>query len=140
MLERNGLSQRAIARKLGISRNTVKKYIENPELLGGRQSKRKRKSQLDPYRDNIGAWIEEDYYYTAAWIYDRLGNMGFAGSYEIVKRKVRQLKETQQKIAFMRFETEPGYQAQVDFGEFQIESPSGNIRKIYLFLMIFLEI
>ena len=36
MLRRNGHSQRAIARKLGISRNTVKKYIENPELLGGR--------------------------------------------------------------------------------------------------------
>ena len=135
MLERNGLSQRAIARKLGISRNTVKKYIENPDLLG-RAGKIERKSQLDPYLNNIRAWIEEDYYYTATWIYDRLSNMGFAGSYEIVKRKVRQLKEVQQKIAFMRFETEPGYQAQVDFGEFQIEDPSGIISKINLFLMI----
>ena len=32
-LHRKGLKQRAIARKLGISRNTVKKYIENPELV-----------------------------------------------------------------------------------------------------------
>ena len=32
-LHRNGLKQRAIARKLGISRNTVKKYIENPDLV-----------------------------------------------------------------------------------------------------------
>ena len=31
-LHRKGLKQRAIARKLGISRNTVKKYIEDPEL------------------------------------------------------------------------------------------------------------
>ncbi|SPD72379.1 hypothetical protein PITCH_A1310008 [uncultured Desulfobacterium sp.] len=27
--------------------------------------------------------------YTARWIYDRLKVMGFNGSYEIVKRKVR---------------------------------------------------
>lgn len=136
MLERRGFSQRAIARKLGISRNTVKKHTENPELFEGRAVKRERKSQLDPYLGNIQAWLEEDAYYTATWIYDRLVNMGFTGSYEIVKRKVRQLKQAQQQIAYMRFETEPGYQAQVDFGEFQIENPGGIITKIYLFSMI----
>lgn len=36
----------------------------------------------------------------------------------------------------MRFETEPGYQAQVDFGEFQIESGNGKVEKLYLFTMI----
>ena len=49
MLQRKGLTRRTIARKLGISRNTVKKYIENPELFEGRAGKRERKSQLDPY-------------------------------------------------------------------------------------------
>ncbi|MEA3385439.1 MAG: helix-turn-helix domain-containing protein [Thermodesulfobacteriota bacterium] len=29
LMHRRGLSQRQIARKLGISRNTVKKYMEN---------------------------------------------------------------------------------------------------------------
>ena len=29
VLERKGLSRRQIAKRLGISRNTVKKYIEN---------------------------------------------------------------------------------------------------------------
>ena len=136
MLKRKGLTQRAIARKLGISRNTVKKYIENPELFEGGAGRRERKSQLDPYLGNIQAWLEEDEYYRATWIYDRLGNMGFAGSYEIVKRKVRELKQAQQQIAYMRFETEPGYQAQVDFGEFQVENPDGIITKLYLFSMI----
>ena len=46
--------------------------------------------------------------------------MGFIGSYEIVKRRVRKIKENYHKVAYMRFETEPGYQAQVDFGEFQV--------------------
>jgi transposase len=80
-LHRKGLKQRAIARKLGISRNTVKKYIENPELAFEPAPARKRKSQLDPYHDNIKAWVDEDSDYTATWIYDRLSNMGFVGSY-----------------------------------------------------------
>jgi transposase len=136
MLSRKGLSQRKIARKLGISRNTVKKYLENPELSEARGRIRERKSLLDPYGDNIQAWLEEDMDYTAVWIYDRLSAMGFAGSYEIVKRKVAKLKAERQKIAYMRFETEPGYQGQVDFGEFQVERPDGSVKKLYLFSMI----
>jgi len=136
MLHRKGLSQRKIAGKLGISRNTVKKYLENPELPGEQRKIRKRKSLLDPYRDNIKAWLEEDMDYTATWIYDRLSAMGFSGSYEIVKRKVSAIKAQRQKIAYMRFETEPGYQGQVDFGEFQVEQADGSVRKLYLFSMI----
>ncbi len=62
--------------------------------------------------------------------------MGFGGSYGIVKRKVRELKGEYQKVAYMRFETEPGYQAQVDFGEFQVVRADGTVRKLYLFSMI----
>jgi len=135
-LHRNGLKQRAIARKLCISRNTVKKYIENPDLVFESPPSRYRKSRLDRYSDNIKAWIEEDSDYTATWIYDRLSNMGFIGSYEIVKRRVRRIKENYHKVAYMRFETEPGYQAQVDFGEFQVLRPDGGVTKLYLFSMI----
>jgi len=136
LLHKKGLSQRQIARKLGISRNTVKKYIENPEFPEGKYKRGRRKSLLDPFQENIEAWLKEDTDYSATWIYDRLVSIGFSGSYEIVKRKVRELKDERQKVAYMRFETEPGYQAQVDFGEFQVERPDGSIRKLYLFSMI----
>ena len=43
-LHRKGLKQRAIARKLGISRNTVKKYINNPELAFEPSLGRKKRS------------------------------------------------------------------------------------------------
>ena len=135
-MHRKGLKQRAIARKLGLSRNTVKKYIERPELAFETPRSRNRKSRLDPFSDNIEAWIEEDSDYTAAWIYDRLSNMGFMGSYEIVKRRVQRIKENYHKVAYMRFETEPGYQAQVDFGEFQVAKPDGSVDKLFLFSMI----
>ena len=133
---RQGMSQRSIARKLGISRKTVKKYIENPEFPESMARVRKRGSLLDGFYRNIKAWLEDDMGYTATWIYDRLSAMGFTGSYEIVKRKVSALKAEQQKIAYMRFETEPGYQGQVDFGEFQVENADGSIKKLYLFSMI----
>lgn len=135
-LHRSGLTQRAIARKLGISRNTVKKYIEAPECCLKSPKPYQRKSMLDPYHSTIKAWLEEDEFYTGTWIYDRLVNQGYTGSYETVKRKVGKLKKQKQKIAYMRFETDPGHQAQVDFGEFHVELPDGSIKKLYLFSMI----
>jgi len=136
LLKRQGLSERQIARKLGISRPTVKKYLNNPSLVFSKNQTRIRKSQLDEYTENIRLWIKEDTYYRATWIYDQLVSLGFTGSYEIVKRKVKSYKEAEQKIAFMRFETEPGRQAQVDFGEFQVDYPDGTVKKYYLFMMI----
>lgn len=136
VMKRQGLSQRQIARKLGISRNTVKKYLDDPGLEERKQGGCSRKSQLDAFRGNIEAWLTEDIQYKATWVYDRLRPMGFGGSYEIVKRVVHGIKAERQQIAYMRFETEPGFQAQVDFGEFQIEEAGGTTRKIYLFAMI----
>ena len=135
-LHRSGLSQREIARKLGISRNTVRKYVENPESCIKDTDACQRQSILDPYEGAIQAWLDEDEYYKSTWIYDRLVNQGYTGSYETVKRKVGKLKKNKQKIAYMRFETEPGHQAQVDFGEFQIDLPDGSVKKLYLFSMI----
>jgi len=135
-LHRSGLSQRAIARKLGISRNTVKKYIDRPESVFTLPKERHHRSILDPYHNMIRTWLEEDEHYSGTRIYDRLVNLGYTGSYETVKRKVTKMKNHRQKIAYMRFETDPGHQAQVDFGEFQIELPDGSIKKLYLFSMI----
>lgn len=136
LLKRQGLSERQIAKRLGISRPTVNKYLNNPSLVFSRNHQRNRKSQLDEYSENIRLWIKEDPYYRASWIYDQLVSLGFSGSYEIVKRRVKLYKEEERKIAFMRFETEPGRQAQVDFGEFQVQNPDGTVKKYYLFMMI----
>ena len=85
---------------------------------------------------NIKAWLEDDVDYKFTWIYDRLCKLGYAGGYDMVRRRVRVMKEEKQRIAYMRFETEPGCQAQVDFGEFQVEREDGTVLKYYLFSMI----
>jgi len=130
------LTRRQIAKRLGISRNTVKKYIDNQGYPESDRSRPNRKSLPDRFRGNLAAWLEEDMEYKATWIYDHLRPMSFSGSYEIVKRAVHDIKEERRKIAYMRFETEPGYQSQVDFGEFQVVRADDTIGKIYLFSMI----
>ncbi len=135
-LRRQGLSERQIAKRLGICRQTVHKYLEDPEVCNRVQRRAGRGSKIDPYVGNIRAWLGEDPEYKATWIYDHLKPMGYAGSYDPVKRKVHELKEETQRIAYMRFESEPGCQAQVDFGEFQVVREDGSIRKYYLFSMI----
>jgi len=47
--KRRGHSYREIARKTGGDRRSVKKYAENPELIGQRRANVDRLSILDPY-------------------------------------------------------------------------------------------
>jgi transposase len=92
---------------------------------------------VDPYRDRIEAYLADEFgNHRASWIYDQLVKCGFTGGYEIVKRAVRQINGSKQQLAYVRFETVPGEQAQVDFGEFQVPLPDGSVKKYYLFAMI----
>lgn len=133
-LHRRGLSMRAIARKLGIHRDTVKKHIEGKSFPQYCKNKRL-ESILDPYRQTIDDYLAEDDY-QATWILDRLKNMGYSGSYATVRDYVRLVKERHSRLAYTRFETEPGLQAQVDWGDFQIANPDGSSTTKYMFLMI----
>jgi transposase len=133
-LRRQGFTMRYIARKLGIHRNTVKKYLEDKKPPHYHKSKRNG-SILDPYKQTIDDYLKDDDY-RATWLFDRICKMGYAGSYDTVKNYVRQVKERLTRLAFTRFETEPGLQAQVDWGDFQVREPNGLITTIYAFVMV----
>ena len=133
---RQGLSYREIARKLGCDRRTVKRYAERPELVGGSRASVVRASLLDSFRPIVESWLEEDGGYRATWIFDQLRKLGYRGSYAIVRDLVRGLKQENSHIAYLRFETEPGRQAQVDFGEYGIQGPDGSEGRLYLFSMV----
>lgn len=133
-LHRQGFSMRTIAKKLGIHRNTVKKHIEGNTFPQYRKTKRQ-ESILDPYHQTIDDFLATDDY-QATWILDRVKKMGYPGSYETVRDYVRSVKERRSRLAYARFETEPGLQAQVDWGDFQVENPDGSTSTKYMFLMI----
>jgi transposase len=132
-----GLSFRETARRLGCDPRTAKKYIERPDLIGKKRQSPPRPSLVDPYRNQIAVYLDDVYAnHRATWIHDQLVKSGYTGGYELVKRVVRQVKGRQQQLAFIRFETTPGAQAQVDFGEFMVTLPDGTVKTYYLFAMI----
>jgi transposase len=135
VLQKKGLSKNAISRQTGLNWRTVNKYSRS---AGDRKpyNTSNRTSQLEPYYAPIKTWLEDDCY-TATWIYDRLKPLGYRGGYDQVKRYVHGIKEKLAQKAYIRFETEPGRQAQVDFSEFQMCDEFGKtVDTMYLFSMI----
>lgn len=132
-LARQGYSRRQIAQKLGLDRRTVGKYLREQELP--RYKKIKRRSKLEPYYPLIRGWLEQQNF-QATRIYELLKAEGFEGSYDILRRYVGSLKQESNRKAYIRFETMPGQQAQVDFGDFPVINPDGSLSKFYAFVMV----
>jgi len=74
--------------------------------------------------------------YQATWILDKLKDRGYAGGYDTVKRFVRTIKAQKSRLAYVRFETEPGKQAQFDWGDFQVEEPGGRTSRVFVFMLV----
>lgn len=132
-LHRDGLSCREIAARLGIDRRTVKRHLER-EGLPAYERKERTPSKVAAYSAVIKSFVEEDNY-KATWIYDKLKQQGYSGSYDLVRRQVQQLRQEVSRLAYVRFETEPGRQAQVDWGGFQVTNADGRTTNWQLFLM-----
>ena len=125
-LHRQGLSYREISRRTGHAPRTVKRYVEHPELIGIPRKAVAHASKLDEFIPMVQAWLADDPKYKATWILDQLRKHGFTGGRTIVSDLVQKLKEENRRIAYIRFETDPGRQAQVDFGDFKVEQPDGS--------------
>jgi transposase len=81
-LHRQGHSMRFIAKKLGLHRNTVKKFILGKRLPKHRRRQR-RASVMAPFVRIIQNWLDQDSY-RASWILRRLIQIDYEGSYETV--------------------------------------------------------
>jgi transposase len=132
-LHRRGLSYGDIPHKTGQDRRTVKKYADNPELMGRGRVNVKRASILDPFVDVIKSWLADDDQYQASWILDQIRKLGYTDGYTIVKDLVREIKQENGRIAYLRSETEPRCHAQVDFEDFKAVEPDGSERTLYEF-------
>lgn len=131
-LAKQGYSQRQIARLTGLHRHTVRKYLKEGSLPAYKPVNRQ--SILGAYRGLIDGWLSQQDY-QASRIHELLQLQGFTGSYDVVQRYVKSVKERRDRVAYVRFETMPGQQAQVDFADFQITSSDGQIQTVYCFIM-----
>jgi transposase len=144
-LAAQGWSRRHIARALKVDRKTVRRYLKaaaksptlstlgsaepesrspaistpgetsGPDLVAGAlEAEAGRPSFCDPHRVRIAAKLEAGL--SAQRIYqDLVVEVAFGGSYQSVKRFVRQLRN-QQPERVWRIEVQPGEEVQVDFG------------------------
>jgi transposase len=74
--------------------------------------------------------------YKATRIYELVNLQGYKGSYETVKRYVGQVKQERDRVAYLRFETHPGLQAQVDLADFKVVIDTGVEITLYVFIMV----
>lgn len=128
-----GKSIRAIARTMGIARNTVRHYLRGkPEAV----PRPKRGSVLDAYKAQIHHWMQEDHVYNCETMLYRLREQGYTGSGTILRDFVRPLRP--QHVGhqpIVRYETKPGEQMQFDWGEFVYEQ-KGQSHTLYGFTAI----
>ena len=133
-LAREGCPQRKIARRLHIGRKSVKKYLLDPDRPRVNAS---RPSKLDPFKDTIKGLLDKDPTLSAALIHQRIAQQGFTGRYTIVKDYLRTIRRSsRRKRTFIRFESPPGRQCQIDWGHFGSIPYGDTRRKLYCFALV----
>jgi len=140
-LWRGGSSKRRIARQLGISRRQVDRVIaahvsgrrEGTSPRGLPQPKRRRSSCLDGYESSLRQLLERYPDITAVRAHEELRKLGFPGSYDVVKRRLRALRPAKKSEIVQRFETGPGVQAQMDYSTYKIQFTREGLRRVHLF-------
>lgn len=116
VLARQGRSIKEIARELGVSRNTVRKYVRSEDVpeYGPRAP---RPTKLDPYKDYLLARIEaaKPDWIPATVLFREIQALNYPGGITQLKLFLSEHKPKPVKEPLVRFETEKGQQLQVDF-------------------------
>ena len=121
-----------IARRWNCDYRTVKRYFEQDVVPIRKIMK---PSKLDPYKTIIEEKVNLGC--TGSSIYHFIKKKGYDGKYTILRDYVRSLRVESEQKATIRFETNPGLQAQVDWKErMKLISRSGKLFEINIFLMI----
>ena len=128
-----GWGTRKIAAVLGCSRTTVKRYVEAGGFLAYRQPQRSRRL------DGLDDWLAERFrrHRGNAEVVrqDLARELGILVSLRTVERTVAPLRQAlrAEARACVRFETPPGKQLQIDFGETRVVIGSEPVR-VHLFV------
>ena len=133
-LKGKGYSAREIARSLGLARNTVLRYLNDPEAIVPKV-RALRGSKLDAHVDYIDGRMGEGLENCVVLLRE-LRALGYQGSYTILSEYVRPRRRSRQPQATVRFETDPGEQAQVDWGSFAYLDEKGRKRRLWAFVMV----
>ena len=129
-----GATVSAIARELDIDRKTVRRCLQQPQW-----QPYARTVKSPTVLDEFANWLRQrapQVHYSARILHQELRQRGFEGCYETVKLAVRPLRAqaSLDGLTQSRFETEPGQQAQVDWGELTVDM-GGQRRVVHVLVM-----
>ncbi len=115
VLRRQGKSIREIARMVGVSRNTVRRYLRSAGLP--RYEREARPSKLDPFKQYLDERVKAAApdWIPATVLLRELKALGYQGGYSILKEYLAMLRPVAEPEPVIRFETDPGRQMQADF-------------------------
>jgi transposase len=116
VLARRGVGLREIARQMGCSRNTVRRYLRDAGAARYRQ-RAARGTKLDPYKAYLQSRVEaaRPDWIPATVLLQEIRELGYRGGISQVKVHIATLKPASAPEPVRRFETEPGQQMQADF-------------------------
>jgi transposase len=133
ILQGQGKTQTEIAGILGVCERTVRNHLKG---MPAARRKPKRISKVDPFKPVIDTILDGNPAHNGELIYERLRKLGYAGRISVMKDYVATVRRRLALQAVIRFETEPGLQAQVDWKEFGRQVVDGIEVKLYAFVMV----
>jgi transposase len=134
----SGMSQRAIAEELGLSRGAVRRVLAHVQAQRDGHARpaprpRPRQSIIDPFEPILRELLAKYPNITTERAVQELQARGFTGKYTVVHRRLRLLRPRAAPAPVPRFETCEGQQAQMDHGVYDIDFTREGRRRVYLF-------
>jgi transposase len=132
-LASRGWGSKAIAKELGVARNTVRRYRRAPTVIAGHQTRAPRRLTGDVVREAQALYtgVAER---NAVVVYGLLRTEGRVIGLRTVQRAVAPVRQQARAadVATVRVETAPGAQLQIDFGEKRVSIGDTAVRVFLL--------
>ena len=132
LLHRDGMSVRAIARSLGLGRNTVRRLLAGHEqertagapLLAPNPAS-ERPTKLDAHMEALTRLLERYPDITAQRVFEELRGLGYDGGYTMVRERVAGLRPKAPTISLPTPDYGPGEMAESDWSPYMIDFAAG---------------
>jgi transposase len=132
-MRKRGMNVTQIAEEMGRDRKTIRKWLNEQEPRRYQRTVKK-PCKLDAYKDYIRERMEEGCL-NATVLFEEIQERGYTGGSTMVREFMKPLRPLVIQKATVRFETPPGYQAQVDWGKFAVEW-AGATKRLYAFVKV----
>jgi len=129
-MKESGMQVTQIATTLGVHRSTIYRWVNDKGKPKG-----SRPSKLDPYKEYISTRLRR-FDLPSTVMLREIRKLGYTGRITILRDYMHDIKEQHVHRLVDRFETEPGRQSQMDWGECGTIVHQGRRRKLHLFAFV----